>query len=266
MNSADKCLLCLKNEPNKRNSHIVPKFLTKGLFSLAHHRKTLIVHKTGKSRFHQDTPKEDFILCDTCEKRIEVIETEFAPIIRKMHNYRKYPSDFQHVVQGQLEYLKCINVKNVFYNLFFYSIIWRLSVSRLHPYGTLKLPLIVEENIRFFLHENLCATKSELLNRMNREISSPSYYMVLIKPKIKTNPPGGMLSAHSYNENEHLITLVDFILFFFVNEAVIKPPLKPITNNSNNPFLVGMGENTYWIELNSILYHQVLEGGKKTER
>jgi hypothetical protein len=146
--------------------------------------------------------------------------------------------------------------------LFFYSIIWRLSVSRLESYGTLKLPVNAEENIRCFLQDNLCLSKNELLNKIQNEIESPDYHIVLIKPKIKTDPPGGMLSAHSYNENEHLITLVDFILFFFVREEVIKPPLKPITNNLNSVFLIGMGENKHWIELNSMLYHQVLEGGK----
>ena len=262
MNTTDKCLLCLTSEPNKRNSHIVPKFLTKGLFSLEHHRQTLTIHRTGTTRFRQDTPKEDFILCDNCEKRIEVIETEFAPIIRKIHNYTKFPNDFEHIVTGQLEYLRCISVQKALYNLFFYSIIWRLSVSRLESYGTLKLPVNAEENIRCFLQDNLCLSKNELLNKIQNEIESPDYHIVLIKPKIKTDPPGGMLSAHSYNENEHLITLVDFILFFFVREEVIKPPLKPITNNLNSVFLIGMGENKHWIELNSMLYHQVLEGGK----
>jgi hypothetical protein len=74
-----------------------------------------------------------------------------------------------------------------------------------------------------------------------------------------------MLSAHSYNENEHLITLVDFILFFFVNGAVIKLALKPITNNLDDVSLTGFGESKYWMELNSILYHQVLEGGKSID-
>lgn len=259
----DRCLLCLTNEPNKRNSHIVPKFLTKGLFSLEHHRKTLTIHKTGKSRLLQDTPKEDFILCVNCEKRIEVIETEFAPIIRNIHNYRKRPVDFEHVIQGQMEYLRCISVDASLFNLFFYSIIWRLSVSRLDSYGTLKLPLAVEEDIRSFLHNNLCLTKRELMTKVRNEIVSPAYHIVLIKPKIKTDPSGGMLSAHSYNEVEHLITLVDFVLFFFVNEHVIQPSLKQITNSLNPTFLIGIGDNKHWIELNSMLYHQVLEGGKK---
>lgn len=260
--NTDKCLLCLINDPNKRNAHIVPKFLTKGLFSIEHHRKTIAIHKTGKSKFHQGTPKEDFILCGNCEKRIEVIETELAPIIKKLHNYSKFPNEFEHVVRGQMEYLRCISVDASLYNLFFYSIIWRLSVSKLESYGTLKLPANVEENIRCFLHDNLCISKSELAIKMKKEIRSPNYHFVLIKPKVKTDPPGGMLSAHSYNENEHLITLVDFILFFFVNDQVIKPPLKPITNSIDNVFLVGIGENNHWIELNSMLYHQVLEGGK----
>jgi hypothetical protein len=265
MDTTGKCLLCLANEPNKKNSHIVPKFLTKGLFSVEHYRKTLTVHKTGKSRYHQDTPKEDFILCEGCEKRIEIVETTLAPVIRGIHDYENLPSEFEHVVRGQMEYLRCVKVQGALFYLFFYSIVWRLSVSKLESYGTFKLPVEVEENIRIFLNKNLGLTKGELETKIVDEIIIPNYYMVLIKPKIKTDPPGGMLSAHSYNEAEHLVTLVDFILFFFVNEHVINASLKVISNNLNSVFLIGMGDNKHWLELNSSLYHQVLKGGKSTK-
>lgn len=135
-------------------------------------------------------------------------------------------------------------------------------MSKLESYGTFKLPAEVEEYIRTFLNENLCLTKGELEAKIASEMIIPNYYMVLIKPKVKTDPPGGMLSAHSYNENEHLITLIDFILFFSVTEQAIKAPLKPIINNFNSVFLIGIGDNKHWLKLNSILYHAVLEGGK----
>jgi hypothetical protein len=69
-----KCTLCKINIANKKNSHIIPKFLCKGLFT-THSRHTLVINRNGKTQKRQDTPKESYIFCVVCEKRMEVLET-----------------------------------------------------------------------------------------------------------------------------------------------------------------------------------------------
>ena len=62
--------------------------MCKGLFEATEPRHALSIDKNGTGKKVQDTPKEDFILCKTCEKRIEILETYFARVIEEIHNYK----------------------------------------------------------------------------------------------------------------------------------------------------------------------------------
>src|SRR3989344_2220131 len=103
------CNLCKSKLADKKNSHIIPKFLCTGLFESTTPRYSVMISKNGKSRKIQDTPKENHILCTTCEKRIEILETHFARVILGIHNFTETPNDFKFVDKPKHpQYLECV--------------------------------------------------------------------------------------------------------------------------------------------------------------
>lgn len=72
------CNLCLNREADQKNSHIIPKFLSKRLFESTKPRHSIEVSEKGRTTKIQDIPKEDFLLCKFCEKRLGHLETYMA--------------------------------------------------------------------------------------------------------------------------------------------------------------------------------------------
>ncbi len=253
------CRLCKVSVADKKNSHIVPRFLTKSLFPENIH-KTLAIKGDGSSKEPQDTPKEDHLLCTACERRFEILETMYAPIIRQIHDYKVQSEKFEHIVEGQKEYLKSKIINPVSFRLFIYSIIWRLSVCSNFEFECMKLNAKIEESLRGFLDQNLQDTKKSLVEHLPSIATYPDYHLCLIKPKIKTNPPGGVLSAYSEKQT-HLIMLVDFALFFITDDKSIIPALAEFSNKGSRSVLIGLGDNEEWIKLNRLLVHKMLNKG-----
>ena len=77
------CNLCKINDANKKNSHIIPRYLGVSLATTDDNKRrvyTLDEYKPAMNySYSQDTPKEDYILCDKCEKHLsDNYETEIA--------------------------------------------------------------------------------------------------------------------------------------------------------------------------------------------
>src|SRR5690625_1860216 len=77
-NPNDLCLLCEENYATKQNSHILSKFISTGFLGDSPRRGYELDSSTfseGKKKVIQDSPKEDYILCDDCESYFGVLET-----------------------------------------------------------------------------------------------------------------------------------------------------------------------------------------------
>jgi hypothetical protein len=247
------CSLCQVNPADKANSHIIPKFLGKGLFDLSSPRHTTVVHKTGKVEKTQDTPKQDNFLCTSCEKRFEILETYFSRRMRELHAFSRHPDKFE--LHGAL--LKWKALSPVIFRLFMYSIIWRVSASSRHEFGTCKLFPAVAEDLRLFLDEHLKPNQPDLLNHIKTVTSYPAYHISLMKPEHKTIPPGGLFAAHSLHEHSHLLMLVDFTFFFITSDDALVPEMKAFSSNFYTEVVIGLLRNDHWIEFNQKLYNQM---------
>jgi hypothetical protein len=132
-----RCLLCTVNYAEKSNSHIIPKFLVKDIFlskttSAQVPGGYLMRDKNGniyKSKSQQDSPKEDYILCDGCEKYLGYLEDYVA-----RHFFRnRYEHSNEHLFQikklndVQIAQYKLVNP--ILIQLFILSIFWRGSIS-----------------------------------------------------------------------------------------------------------------------------------------
>jgi hypothetical protein len=212
-----------------------------------------MIHDNGKVEDKQDTPKEDFILCSNCEKRFEIIETYFSRIIIDIHNYLALPNKFSHIVNAQREIIECNDINPILFRLFIYSLIWRASESNLDVFNKFELPQAIEEELRHYLDSCLNITQLGLLNAVETKEIITDYHICLIKPKIKTIPPGGVLSAFSTNgRKSHILMLVDFALFFVLDDETLEPAMQGLSNKNKAKVIIGLGDNLLWTEMNRL--------------
>ncbi len=232
--------------------------MCKGLFEGTEPRHALSINRTGKGRKIQDTPKEDFILCKACEKRIEILETVFARIINNIHLYRDLPQKFKLLSLGTQQYIECNNIHPTLFKLFLYSLVWRASISNLFEFLPFQLTEKDEEIIREFLNNNLTVDKKLLLEGVEKISNIPSYHSCIIKPKEKSESSRGIFSICSMSETAHILLLIDFAIFFYTDETSIRHVLEKFSNKQNQKVIVTLGETEPWLDLNRVYLSKML--------
>ncbi|WP_298321243.1 hypothetical protein [uncultured Aquimarina sp.] len=247
------CLLCKVNIADKRNSHIIPKFLCKGLFEKVTPRHSIEIRRNGRNKKIQDTPKEDNILCTACEKRLEILETMFAKRINKLHKYSDFPTKFKLKDLHKQKYLECSGINPTAFKLFIYSLVWRTSISKLYQFEKFKIPKSDEEILRSFLDINLKSTHKENLNTFDKINDVPAFHNCFIKPIEKSDESRGIFTAYNYAESSHIILVVDFAILFFTNGAKLDLAHKTFSNKQNEKVLVFLGSNDTWNDLNKLV-------------
>lgn len=252
------CKLCSVNPADKTNSHIIPKFLCKGLFTSTSPRYTLSINQKGRGQKLQDTPKESYILCSSCEKRIEVLETYFARIVHDIHRYSELPEQFRFKILGVQQYLECESINPTLFKLFIYSLVWRASISSLFDFQKFKLPKNVEDDLGCFLNANLSLRKDDLVTVTNSIVNVPLYHSCLIKPMEKSESSRGIFTCCNLNETSHLLLLVDFGMFFYSDESSIGDVLRVFSNKQNDCVVIALADLPRWREINQIVIAKML--------
>lgn len=242
----DICLLCERNKSTQQNSHIIPKFFGKGLFYGTNPRHGLSIDKTGKKEKVQDILKEDYLLCPDCEKGIGLFENYCILRLERFNDLGCY-NDFKKVKRGEFEYFECKKIDIRIFNLFIYSIIWRVSVSKSYAFEGFKLPIAEEEKLKLILKEFIKPNQQELIYELDRLNSLPIHSHVIIRPNRKLRPPSAMLSAASRSEWLHELHLVDFIIFYITDREKLVDGFKEIDNNNlENQVRVGLTSPERW--------------------
>lgn len=152
----DLCLLCKTNPATKTKSHIYPKFLsTNFLGTKGSPRKGYdlgsdkILDK--KPRVIQDSPKEDYILCEECEAYFSVLEGIASDTFTKWQQ-RVASGEFSlnKIIDG-FQILECNSAHKPTIHLLIYSIFWRVSISQDVFFESVKIADDFEESIRQIL-------------------------------------------------------------------------------------------------------------------
>ncbi|PIF47595.1 hypothetical protein CLU96_4662 [Chryseobacterium sp. 52] len=147
-----KCKICQENEGNKSGSHIVPFFLLKRIDNLEgkkdrgcelgfrlsengsenYYGQSVLPDKLEELYEDFDPSQvggsgipliEDYIFWDVCEKRLQVLETEYAKSLSK-------PAK-------KLENYESVSINSLGF-LFWLSVIWRLSISKNSGFNLMK--------------------------------------------------------------------------------------------------------------------------------
>jgi hypothetical protein len=248
--SNDLCLLCNSRLADQKNSHIIPKFFSEGLFHGTNPRFTLLVSKDKRKRKVQDTFKEDFVLCTQCEKSLSVLESYCSLRLGRIGNNRFF-TQFNTIIAGQFEMVECKELDIKIFNLFIYSIVWRISVSTNVAFTSFNLENSDLEQLRKILANNIAPSQSGLMSKIKNLTSLPAHGHVMIRPKKILRPPSSMMSAASYNTWMHQIHLVDYILFYFTEPSKMINTLTILDNNRTNGLVsIGLTHPNEWKDFN----------------
>lgn len=130
------CKLCKIRPADQTNSHIFPKFLGISILITPDNKRKgyRIDNETaGKKQKHsQDSPKENYILCTSCEGYLGTLEREFANDFYKKFKHPKFNKEFpSSIINEDIKYISCLNVDYQNFKLVVYSMLFRASISSL---------------------------------------------------------------------------------------------------------------------------------------
>lgn len=248
------CLLCQHNLATQKDSHIAPKFLSKEILE-AVGEMHLIASAAGekKPQIVQDTPKEDYLFCPSCEQYFGFIEDYvkgefFDKLWAAKDQEFKIISDKNYV-----KIVKCKTLSPKIFNLFVHSIIWRILITR-HPFFRfLKVNHKVIEGLRRSLLAYKSTGKGDLLKNAKNINTSlfRSKYAILTCEKTP-NPSSGFLSPLPC-ENPYYLVINRFHLIISFVENSSQLFLNYCNNNtqSNDEIVIGLMTEDGWEKLNS---------------
>ncbi len=255
------CPLCNINTADKKNSHIIPKFLGKALFENIKPRFIYELDKSGKHRKRQDIPKQDFLICSFCEKRLGILETYVARKITSINNYTNEKSKFEIFNIGPNEILNCLKFNPLIFKLFCFSLIWRLSITSNPIFKNFKLPVELELEMSLFLNANLLPTHRELLENLKTIEKYPEYHLIAYKQKKVLREFVGVLTAFQMSEDHYGIFIGDIILLFYLNDNRIDHQTNLISNKENAMVKFVLANSIQWKKINSEIIDKRLFDG-----
>lgn len=218
MDNANICKLCEVNVADKRNSHIIPKFLGKKLFEGVLPRQALEIHPSGKQKKVQDTSKEDFIFCSDCEQRFEIIETLVSKNLHNLSDYLNYSNFFELKKIDNQEYIECKKIKSNELIIFIYSVLWRISISNLEAFVNLKMDLATEKTIQEVLNKTLSKYKKDLENKIDALELIDVHTICLMKIKDKFLEGHGIQTCMKLSDSLYHVYMDEIFVVFYSNK------------------------------------------------
>jgi hypothetical protein len=257
--SGDICLLCEKRKATQKKSHIIPKFFGKGLYYDTSPKHSISFKRTGQTSKIQEIEREDFILCPECEKGFSVLETYCALRLERFNEIR-FANNFNHIKRGEFEFFECKNLDIKVFNLFIYSIVWRLSISEKYSFEQFKLNQTDEIKLKDILKKYIKFNENDLFKELADLKELPGHSHVIIRPNKKLRPPNSMLSAASRTEWLHELHLVDYMVFYLTDKDKLVDGFKEINNNNLENFVkVGLTTPERWKSYNYDLINKIFK-------
>lgn len=263
---SDDCLLCLVNKATKTNSHIVPKFLSKGILGTEgakqgfHLKTTTPDIKPIKS---QDTAKENFILCPDCETYIQLLETYFSEHIHKRILNTKFDSNFEYLSNDEIKLANCINSNLLIHRLFVISIYWRTSITSAFPFYQFKVSN--EEYLRSVLNRHKTKSIKILLERAHdSELNDIS--LVVMRSNKGIDQTSNFLYAVESADLTFGLVLNEYIIMMGLNESPTTLKFGDFKNKGSRPFKIILFPNEAWESFKKSLIHMVTDKSIKVAR
>ncbi len=186
-------------------------------------------------------------------------ETYCALRLERFNNPR-FSNQFEIHSIGDFKYFECKSLDIKIFNLFIYSIVWRISISENYAFRGFKLAFPEEEKLRLLLKNYTQSNQEELKNVLIHLNELPDHSHVIIRPKVKVRPPTSMYSAASYNDYLHQVHLVDYLHIYNTKRELLTDRLSLIDNNRPNGLVrVGIVEKERWKSFNTEMVKEAIK-------
>ena len=222
----DKCLLCNVNESTKKNSHILPRFISTNFlgpktgkrqgFSLDS-QKPVSINKEGEVMSRpqriQDSPKEDYILCDECEAYFSILETGSAPLYNEWST-KVMKGEFKITkLHDQFSIVECLTASASLNRLFVYSMYWRTCISSHSLFSNYRLREVLEESLRSILLDYRTTTKAELIVKIEQKPIIIYPYCVMTAESFEDETANVLAALNPGNPASLHVDRFGFLLF-----------------------------------------------------
>ncbi|MCW3118926.1 MAG: hypothetical protein JWM28_3008 [Chitinophagaceae bacterium] len=197
----DECLLCRINAAIKTNSHILPRFISTGFLGVkGAPRKGFVLNGknelSAKPKTVQDSPKENYILCDECEAYFSLLETASAPSL-KFWQAKVANGNFKMVtIKPYLKIVQFDAPNPVVMRLLVYSMFWRASISSLDTFKDYKLDPELEESLRNNLLEFKALTNADLEANVKEKNIGLHPYTAMTAERFKDETANGLAAIN----------------------------------------------------------------------
>lgn len=255
------CQLCREKVASQKNSHIIPKFLGKKLFAGTKPRFSWLMSSDGTLKKVQDTPKEDHLICQNCEKGLNIYETHCSNQLSKYDDlsYRTN-NNFVNIKIGEMDCFYPRNLDILIFNLFIYSIVWRVSVSKSDVFKNFKLSDENEEILRTLLSKYSSFSQNELMVKLKSLNQLPSHCHFIMRPIKKLKTPNSGLYLKKIDENFYHLGLVDYSLYYYTDKLAVFPGFESLDNNRLEGFvIIGLLPEEVWRDSNYTIIKALLD-------
>lgn len=239
-NPTDLCLLCLTREARKTNSHLIPSFLSTEMLS-RYSRKHLLTFNLAKRLFNkpsQSTMKENYLMCPECEARLGLLERYMANGFFKLYKNPLHAIKFPRstAIATRLEIINMPDINPDVFNLFSYSIFWRVANSNEH-YPDYALP----DNVREELRRQLDLYISYEWNSLEAKASGLSlqdiYPYDITTCLENKKPEDNWLIARNYKDDRPSFIAANEFHFFFYQSKRVYGVMHQFSSDLNGPHI-----------------------------
>jgi hypothetical protein len=245
------CLLCQENLAIKENSHIIPKFMTKSILGHEKVKKVYLVRTTTGHKapvFSQDTAKEDFILCDSCEQFFSILETYIATRVHnRLRNMRHYSEFSKNSIEPTVSMKVCEQINPNIFDLFICSIIWRCSISETQLCKGFSLSVENEESLRTILFLCKFEKQKDLFDNVDGIYSPiPSLAYSLFTADNFEDKSENNILIHPFCENPYKFILNEYMLIFSFTKNEKQQRFDFFNNYGNSKIKIGFYTKVAW--------------------
>jgi len=197
----------------KTKSHIIPKFFAKSF--LQDNGKNLGHRFTAAKTYYnvyQDSPKEDYLFCNECEKYISFIEHPASHFLENFHADNISLSE-QKIVESSGVFVKSDFPFNpIIFHLFFYSLIFRSSISNHEAFVFYSLDKKDEEHLRVQLMKYFALDNPSFVLKLNQNRIEMLDYALVTCANYPTDTFGG-IAARNLKKSPSFICANKFLIY-----------------------------------------------------
>ncbi|MBN4081734.1 hypothetical protein JYU23_01245 [bacterium AH-315-C07] len=184
-------------------------------------------------RVFQDSPKEDYLLCKGCEKKIGEWEGQFASEFFNKFKNEKHNNEFTWLKTSRgIKYGISPDIDYLNFKLTCYSMLWRAHISAHTCFADLR---ITEER------------GEEIRQVLNEETNFIDYPMYIVTPENDDRHTENNIHANSYDKNAHFLWINEYIIYFdFQGNSEHLVSLKEFLVHDERLIKIGVLPNAIW--------------------